>query len=128
MPFCSLNLAKKSLSIPIEYMVDHSLYKSLLEKSKPGLSEIVSTNSNSIDELKEYLIYPASNNWFVQKAKDTIRQYFATFNIINTDSFFKALENHYKKIPINYETIQEINSYVIRFLQSQSCLAPIKNL
>lgn len=106
MPFCSLNLAKKSLSIPIEYMVDHSLYKSLLEKSKPGLSQIVSTNSHSIDELKEYLIYPASKNWFVQKAKDTIRQYLPNlFRLMKT-----AKNRKYDSGMINIETYIKENS------------------
>jgi hypothetical protein len=79
MPFTNLNFMKVALSIPLEYLLDFSLYKSLLEKSKPGLSTIVSTNLKNVEELKDYLIYGASNNGFMRKAKNRIKKYHPVF-------------------------------------------------
>jgi len=55
LPFCDFEFVQKALSIPIEYKLDHSLYKALLERSKPGLSSIASTNTKDADKLKPYL-------------------------------------------------------------------------
>jgi len=56
LPFCDFEFFQKALSIPIEYKLDHSLYKALLEKSKPGLSSIASTNTKDADKLEPYLV------------------------------------------------------------------------
>jgi hypothetical protein len=131
LPFCSLNFIKATLSIPIEYMFDHSLYKSLLEKSKPGLSKIVSTNSNNIDELKEYLIYPASKNWFLKKAKDAIRQYLPDFfRFIKTaknkkyDSGMILLERYIKKDTLEnfYQILAPEMVQAIQLVKSEEIL------
>ncbi len=55
LPFCDAEFIKKAFSIPLKFRVDGSLYRALLEKSKPGLSKIPSTNSKNFDELKPYL-------------------------------------------------------------------------
>jgi hypothetical protein len=55
-PFCDGEFLHKSLSLPLEYRLDQSLYRSLLEKVEPGLSCIPSTNSNDLATLQPYLI------------------------------------------------------------------------
>ena len=56
LPFCDFEFFQKALSIPIEYKLNHSLYKALLERSKQGLSSICSTNTTDADKLEPYLV------------------------------------------------------------------------
>lgn len=56
LPLCDFEFIQKTLSIPIEYKYDYSLYKALLERSKPGLSSIASTHTKDADKLEPYLV------------------------------------------------------------------------
>ncbi len=56
LPFCDFEFIQKTLSIPMEHKYNYSLYKALLERSKPGLSSIVSTNTKDADKLEPYLV------------------------------------------------------------------------
>jgi hypothetical protein len=56
LPFSDQDLLEKCLSIPLEIRLGHSFYKGLLERSKPGLSGIPSTNSLREKDLNPYLI------------------------------------------------------------------------
>jgi hypothetical protein len=56
LPFCGLSFLEKVLSIPMDYRRDQSLYGGLLERVKPGLSHMVSTNTRDDILLGPYLI------------------------------------------------------------------------
>jgi hypothetical protein len=55
-PFCDEGFVRLILSIPLQVRMDHSLYQSLMEKSKPGLSAIPSTNTADPEALASYLL------------------------------------------------------------------------
>jgi len=63
-----------------------------------------------------------------QRITNAISQYFETFKITDTDQFFQTLETYFKKSPMDYETIQAINSYVMRFLHNQFILHNKKSM
>ncbi len=66
LPFCDFEFIQKALSIPIEYKLNLSLYNALLERSKPGLSSIASTNTKDADKLKPYLVNRGAQLWLGQ--------------------------------------------------------------
>ena len=74
LPFCDFEFVQKALSIPIEYKLDHSLYKALLEKSKPGLSSIASTNTKDPEKLEPYLVSILSAQSFRVRIAGTIQE------------------------------------------------------
>ena len=55
LPFCDPEFVELSLSLPLDIKQDHSLYNSILEKTKPGLSKIPSSNSKNKKELNKYM-------------------------------------------------------------------------
>ena len=66
-PFCDHGFLQKILSIPIKFRLDDSLYRALLERSMPGLSEIASTNTSEYSKLKPYLTNTIpGHSWFGQ--------------------------------------------------------------
>ena len=64
-PFCGQGFIQKILSLPIEFRLDHSLYRSLLERSMSGLSKIASTNTGDFFQLEPYLTdtIPGHSGW-----------------------------------------------------------------
>jgi len=54
-PFCNYGFLLKVLSLPVELRLNQALYKDLLERTRPGLSAIPSTNSKDFNVLKPYL-------------------------------------------------------------------------
>jgi len=60
LPFCDPEFVKLTLSIPIEMKRDKSLYMSLLEKTKHGLSKIPSTNTEDKKVLEPYMSWMMS--------------------------------------------------------------------
>jgi hypothetical protein len=55
-PFCDEGFLRLILSIPLAVRLDDSLYRMLLEKTRPGLSDIPSTNTVDPEVLGPYLL------------------------------------------------------------------------
>lgn len=60
LPFCDPEFVKLALSIPIKMKHDKSLFVSLLEKTKRGLSKIPSTNTEDKKVLEPYMSWMMS--------------------------------------------------------------------
>jgi hypothetical protein len=56
LPFCDVEFLRKALSIPLALRRNGAMYQALLERGKPGLSTIASTNTTNLGELEPYLI------------------------------------------------------------------------
>lgn len=75
-PFCDFEFVQKALSIPIEFKLNQSLYKALLERSKPGLSNIASTNTKDAAKLKPYLVNPLSDQSWRGQIVSVMREHY----------------------------------------------------
>lgn len=77
-PFCDYGFLQKVLSLPIELRLNQALYKDLLERTRPGLSAIPSTNSKDCNILKSYLFDSmselSSDSQFFSKARTMITE------------------------------------------------------
>ena len=77
LPFCDFEFIQKALAIPIEFKLNCSLYKALLERCKPGLSSIASTNTKDADKLEPYLLNRKGKTWRGQIVS-MIEEYYPT--------------------------------------------------
>jgi hypothetical protein len=72
-PFSDYAFLQKALSLSLRLRLDHRLYNALLERSRPGLSMIPSTNTKDFTKLQPYLIDSISElTWggqFIRKIK-----------------------------------------------------------
>lgn len=72
-PFSDYSFLQKALSLSLRLRLDHRLYNALLERCRPGLSLIPSTNTKDFTKLQPYLIDSISElTWegqFIRKIK-----------------------------------------------------------
>jgi hypothetical protein len=55
LPFCDPGFVRSALALPLEGRRDESIYRALLERTRPGLSRIPSTNEKDPGRLAPFL-------------------------------------------------------------------------